>query len=347
MADTAPLAGIRVIDLGWLTAGAASSTLLLDLGAEVIKIEGPGALDPFRDWTGADGGTDWWNRSPFYNFTNRGKRSVCLDLKDPRGQAVILRLLESADVLVENFRRGILDDFGLSPRLLREKFPRLIIASISSQGMDGPDRDMVSFGSTLEATGGLAALTGPSDGEALITGRNINYPDQVVCLFASGAIVSALARRDQTGEGAHLDLSQRELTSFLLGEELIAETAGIASKRMANASVDDLEEMVVQQDGKWLACSINCEVPVRDGTALAASPEFNAGTAILHDPDGTPAKGIPFRFASRPPKILSGCAELGADNLDVLTKADLSLEEIAALQDNGILAKAPRRGPAR
>ena len=126
MSDTAPLAGIRVIDLGWLTAGAASSTLLLDLGAEVIKIEGPGALDPFRDWTGADPCVDWWNRSPFYNFTNRGKRSVCLDLKDPRGQAVILRLLESADVLVENFRRGILDDFGLSPRLLREKFPRLI-----------------------------------------------------------------------------------------------------------------------------------------------------------------------------------------------------------------------------
>ena len=75
MDNLAPLSGIRVVDLGWLTAGAASATLLLDLGAEVIKIEGPGALDPFRDWTGAEPGTDWWNHSPFYNFTNRGQAS--------------------------------------------------------------------------------------------------------------------------------------------------------------------------------------------------------------------------------------------------------------------------------
>src|SRR4051812_4062869 len=98
-----PLADIRVVDLGWIAAGAASSTMLLDLGADVVKVEGPGAIDPFRNWDGATFDSDWWNRSPFFAFTNRGKRSLCHDLKDPRGREVLLRLLEGADVLVENF----------------------------------------------------------------------------------------------------------------------------------------------------------------------------------------------------------------------------------------------------
>ncbi len=341
----APLAGIRVLDLGWLTAGAASATLLHDLGAEVIKLEGPGALDPFRDWAGAEPGSDWWNRSPFFNFTNRGKRSVCLDLKDPRGVAVVLRLLEGADVLVENWRRGVLAQFGLAPAMLRQRFPRLVIASISSQGEDGPERDMVSFGSTLEATGGLAALTGHEDGEPVLTGRHINYPDQVVCLFAAGAIVAALMRRDATGEGTHLDLSQRELTSFLLGEELLAAAAGVPSARLGNAAVTDATEDVLPAGGGFRAVWAGGEAMVRDGAALAAAAEFRAGTAILADPEGRPAKGIPFRFASRPPALARGCAPLGADNRAVLLAAGVTEEEIAGLEAAGVLATAPRRGP--
>lgn len=343
--DAAPLAGIRVVDLGWLTAGAASSTLLLDLGAEVIKVEGPGALDPFRDWVGAEPGTDWWNRSPFYNFTNRGKRSVCLDLKDPRGVATLLRLLEGADVLVENWRRGVLEQLGLAPAMLRARFPRLVIASISSQGETGPERDMVSFGSTLEATGGLAALTGLADGEPVLTGRHINYPDQVVCLFAAGAIVAALMQRDATGEGTHIDFSQRELTSFLLGEELLAAAAGVPSPRHGNTDPAAPGEDVVPDGAGFRAVWQAGSAPVRNGAALAAAPEFRAGTAILSDATGTPAKGVPFRFASRPPGLDRGCAPLGADNREVLAQAGLTENEIAALEGAGVLATAPRRGP--
>jgi crotonobetainyl-CoA:carnitine CoA-transferase CaiB-like acyl-CoA transferase len=345
VAAPAPLAGLRVVDLGWLTAGAASSTLLLDLGAEVIKVEGPGALDPFRDWAGAEPSSDWWNRSPFFNFTNRGKRSVCLDLKDPRGVAVLLRLLEGADILVENWRRGVLAQFGLAPAMLRERFPRLIIASISSQGEDGPERDMVSFGSTLEATGGLAALTGHTNGEPVLTGRHINYPDQVVCLFAAGAIVAAVMQRDATGQGTHIDLSQRELTSFLLGEELLAAAAGVPSARLGNADVSDAAEDVVAGPDGFRARWAGGEAPVRDGPTLAAAPEFKAGSAILTDPEGRPAKGTPWRFASRPPALERGCTPLGADNRAVLEAAGLAAEEIAALERAGVLATAPRRGP--
>ncbi|HEY4254677.1 MAG TPA: CaiB/BaiF CoA-transferase family protein [Roseomonas sp.] len=342
-----PLADIRVVDLGWLTAGAASSALLLDLGADVVKVEGPGALDPFRDWTGADADSDWWNRSPFYNFTNRGKRSLCLDLKDPRGLAALMRVLETADVLVENYRRGVLASFGLAPDMLRRRFPRLVIASISSQGEDGPERDMVSFGSTLEATGGLASLTGPAAGDPQITGRNINYPDQVVCLFATGAIVAALARRDATGEGGHIDLSQRELTSFLLGEELIAAAAGVPTPRQGNADPASAGDAVVPDGDGWRAVWDAGEAPVRDGVSLAASPEFAAGTAILRAPDGQPGKGTPFRYGSWPAGIARGPSGLGEDNHAVLAEAGFTAAEIETLEQAGVVATKPRRGPAQ
>jgi crotonobetainyl-CoA:carnitine CoA-transferase CaiB-like acyl-CoA transferase len=344
--DARPLSGIRVVDLGWLTAGAASATLLLDLGADVVKVEGPGALDPFRDWVGAEAGSDWWNNSPFYNFTNRGKRSLCLDLKDPRGQAALLRVLEGADVLVENYRRGVLAAFGLAPAMLRQRFPRLVIVSISSQGEDGPDRDLVSFGSTLEGTAGLAALTGHPDSEPVITGRNINYPDQVVCLFAAGAIVAALMQRDATGQGAHLDLSQRELTSFLLGEELIAASAGAPSGRRGNDDATDAAQAVRRGAEGVEAAWSGGKAPVRDGAMVARSADFRAGTAILRDPRGVPAKGVPFRFASHPPELTSGTAPLGADNRAVLGEAGLDEAEITALEQAGVVATAPRRGPA-
>jgi benzylsuccinate CoA-transferase BbsF subunit len=342
-----PLGGIRVIDLGWLTAGAATSALLLDLGADVVKVEGPGALDPFRDWAEAEADTDWWNRSPFYNFTNRGKRSLCLDLKDPRGREALLRVLEGADVLVENYRRGVLASFGLAPEMLRARFPRLIIASVSSQGEDGPERDMVSFGSTLEATSGLAALTGSAEGDPEITGRNVNYPDQVVCLFATGAIVAALAQRDATGMGGHLDLSQRELTSFLLGEELIAAAAGVPTRRRGNADPASEGEAVIRDGDGWRAVWNGGAAPVRDGVALAAAPEFAAGSAILRTPGGEPAKGTPFSFATWPAAIERGPSDLGADNSEVLLEAGLTPLEVGALEEAGVLATRPRRGPAR
>jgi len=334
-----PLHGIRVIDLGWLTAGAATSTLLLDLGADVVKVEGPGALDPFRNWVGADPARAWWDESPWFAFTNRGKRSLCLDLKDPRGQAAMLALLATADVLVENYRRGVLDQWGLGAAELRRQFPRLVIASISSQGEDGPERDMVSFGSTLEATSGLAALTGEPDGPPIISGRDVNYPDQVVCLFASGAVVAALMERDRTGEGCHIDLSQRELTSFLIGEEFLAAAEGAPSPRPGYGPGCRVEgDMAFWPGG---------QAPVRDARALAEAPEFQSGTAVLRSPDGTPAKGIPFRFASRPLAVHGNCHTLGADNHAVMLQAGITAAEIAALETAGVLANRPRKGPTK
>jgi crotonobetainyl-CoA:carnitine CoA-transferase CaiB-like acyl-CoA transferase len=339
--DPRPLAGIRVIDLGWITAGAGTSALLADLGADVIKVEGPGAVDPFRQWDGAPADTDWWNQSPFFAFTNRGKRSLCVDLKSPGGQAVLVRLLEGADVLVENYRRGVLAGFGFAASSLRSRFPRLVIASISSQGETGPDRDMVSYGSTLEATSGLAALTGTGDAP-VITGRDMNYPDQVVCLFASGAIVAALVERQRTGQGAHLDLAQRELTSFLLGEELIAAAHGVPPQRHGNADPALPAEHLGQDNAAWQVQGAGPVTRVRDAAALVAASEFQNGTAVLRSPDGSPAKGIPFRFARAPLSVGDNCHDLGADNRAVLAEAGFEPAEVAALEAQGVIATAPR-----
>jgi len=340
-----PLSGIRVVDLGWLTAGAASATLLLDLGADVVKIEGPGAVDPFRINENSPPGSDWWNQSPWFDFTNRGKRSLCLDLKDPRGREVLLRLLDDADVLVENYRRGVLAGFGIAPAFLRSRFPRLVIASISSQGETGPDRDMTSFGSTLEATSGLAALTG-SGAAPVISGRDVNYPDQIVCLFASGAIVAALLERDRTGQGAHLDLSQRELTSFLLGEELVAAAAGCPSPRRGNANPMDTAERVVRDGEGWRAEWRHGRAPVREGRELADAADFQAGTAVLRTPDGRPAKGIPFRFQRRSLSVRGPCRTLGADNRAVLEDIGVTERELLELEQAGVLATRPRAASA-
>lgn len=337
-----PLRGIRVIDLGWITAGAATSTLLLDLGADVIKLEGPDAPDPFRLWDGAQKGTDWWNRSPFFNFTNRGKRQVCLDLKHPRGQDVLFTLLENADVMVENFRRGVLAGWGIDFALLRARFPGLIIASISSQGETGPDRDMVSFGSTLEATGGLAALTGTGAAPA-VTGRNINYPDQVVSLFAAGAIVAAILQRDRTGQGAHLDLSQRELTSFLLGEELLAAGAGAASERRGNHDPGEPDETLAFEAGAWTVRFPGGSAPVRDARTLVEAAEFNAGTSLLRSADGAVAKGTPFRLTCRPAPIPEACRPFAADNHAVLRAAGIADDVIDELERGVVIANAPTR----
>ncbi len=336
-----PLSGIKVVDLGWLTAGAASSAVLLDLGAQVVKVEGPTAPDPFRNNENSAPGEPWWNQSAWFAFTNRGKQSVCIDLKDPRGREVILRLLDDADVLVENYRRGVLANFGLSVEFLRERFPRLVIASISSQGETGPERDMTSFGSTLEATGGLASMTG-SGAAPVISGRDVNYPDQVVCLFASGAMVAALLERDRTGQGAHLDLSQRELTSFLLGEELLVAAAGAPSARRGNADPLSPADRVVADGEGWRAEWAGGSAPVRDGYALAEAAEFKAGTAVQRAPDGKPAKGIPFRFTRRPLAITDSCHLLGADNAAVLAAAGYDAGFIATLEQAGVLATEPR-----
>jgi benzylsuccinate CoA-transferase BbsF subunit len=202
-----PLNGVRVIDFGQLTAGANTSAMLADLGADVIKIESPANLDLFRSIGAPDRAAGWWNRSPPFRFSNRNKRSIALDLKSSEGLQRVRALIAQSDVVVENFRRGVLERLALDYPNLRDLNPRIVLASISSQGESGPNRLHASFGSTLDATGGLASLTGYAQGEPLVSGSDVNYPDQVVSLISTGLILAALRDVRRTGQGTRLDIS--------------------------------------------------------------------------------------------------------------------------------------------
>jgi crotonobetainyl-CoA:carnitine CoA-transferase CaiB-like acyl-CoA transferase len=271
----AVLAGLRVLDLGIITAGASTSAMLADLGAEVIKIEGPTYVDPFRNWFGEANTPNWWNESPQFIATNRNKRGICLDLKSARGRELFLALVADSDIIVENFRAGVLARLDIAYDAMAAVNKRIIVASISSQGANGPGAHNVSFGSTLEASSGMSWLTRYTGGRPHISGRALNYPDQVVSLFAAGAILAAVIHRNRTGEGAHLDLSQRELTSFLVGEAILGYDASASATAPSNPveSGIDYQGIFTAADDSHVAVTIPAHAAQRVSALLDNAPE--------------------------------------------------------------------------
>ncbi len=310
-AGAAPLAGMTVLDLGIFTAGSVTSALLADLGATVIKVESETYSDPFRIWPGIDGD------SPLFTFNNRNKLGVNIDLKTDAGRARFLGLAAKADVVVENFRRGVLDRLGIGYSALRAANPQIVLASISGQGATGPGAAHVSFGSTLEAIGGVAALTGYERGSCYISGRNLNYPDQIVCLYGAGAAIAALLKARERGAGMHIDVSQREVTSLAVGERLAAAslsadpTAGAATGFPGNGSPNAALQDIFQVRDGWLCVTVpDARVQARLAQVLgSATPDLRGALGSwLADRTAAAASG-----ALRPLGIAANKANTGAE----------------------------------
>ncbi|MGH8063860.1 MAG: CaiB/BaiF CoA transferase family protein [Candidatus Entotheonellia bacterium] len=224
------LAGLRILDMTQIAAGPYATLLLGFMGAEIIKVESCSRMDINRGlarptpesshmYPQGIPGERPWNRAAHHIHRNGNKRSVTLDLASPPGKQLFLKLVAICDVLIENYRASVLDRLGLGYAELCTVNPTLVYVKISSQGATGPEKDYGSLGSTLEQTAGLASITGYEDGRPLMT--NETYPDPVVGLLAVGALMAALRRRRQTGQGAFVDLSQREATVTLLGEAVV------------------------------------------------------------------------------------------------------------------------------
>jgi len=193
------LAGLRVIDITQVMAGPFCAMLLADLGADVVKVEPPGG-DATRRMPGAvDGDT------PAYNAVNRGKRSVVVDLKTAGGRAVVSRLASSADILIENYRPGVMAAFGLDYETLARVNPRLIYASISGYGQTGPASGRGGFDLIAQGVSGIMSVTGPPDGAPVKAG--VPVTDLSAGLFALVSILAALHHRDCTGHGQRVDTS--------------------------------------------------------------------------------------------------------------------------------------------
>jgi benzylsuccinate CoA-transferase BbsF subunit len=348
--------------------------MLADLGADVLKIESGAYLDPFRVVGKMDDGDGWWNRSPQFRFTNRNKRGLALNLKSPEGQRVVRELAKHCDVVVENFRRGVLDRAGLGYKDLIAVNPRIVFAAISSQGDTGPERMNVSFGSTLDATSGIAALTGYEGEEPRISGMDVNYPDQIVSLFASGMVITAVMEARRTGKGCFLDFSQREVASFTLGEEILAASADPA-RRLGPSG--NKQEGVAQQDtyrcrdGRWIAvtlaapnatiepfCSAHdradavvqllaqgiAAAPCNDGNDLLRDAAL-AGATLIRDEKGGLVKGLPYRLDGRGAVIERAAPDLGQHTAEVL-RALLGYndDQLEALEAAGVTATTPAVG---
>jgi formyl-CoA transferase len=202
--NSGPLYGIRVLDLTRVLAGPYCTMFLGDLGAEVVKIEEPGVGDDTRGWGPPFAGGE----SAYFLCVNRNKKSVTVDLKSKQGVWLVRRLAERADVLIENFRPGTMERLGLSEKDLRPANPRLIYASLSGFGADGPMRDAPGYDLIVQAWGGLMSITGQPDGEPTKVG--VAIIDLVAGLMLGKSIAAALFSREKTGIGQKLDTSLLE-----------------------------------------------------------------------------------------------------------------------------------------
>ena len=218
MSASPPLAGLRVIELGQLIAGPFCGQLLADFGAEVIKVEAPDRPDPIRDW----GAVKKDGQGLFWPVIGRGKRSITLNLRVEEGQAILRQLAETADVLVENFRPGTLEKWGLGPDALHKINPGLIITRVSGYGQSGPESHKAGYASVGEAKGGLRYLVGEPDRPPARAG--VSLGDTMTGTFACLGTMMALWARERTGRGQVVDAAIYESVMAFM-ESLIPEYA--------------------------------------------------------------------------------------------------------------------------
>ncbi len=224
----AALAGIKVLELGQLIAGPFAAKTLADFGAEVIKIEAPGAGDPLRKWRLLKDGTSVW-----WQVQSRNKRSLALDLREAEGQAIVRRLAAEADVLIENFRPGAMEQWGLGPDELHKLNPRLIMLRISGYGQTGPYRNRPGFGVVAEAMGGLRHLTAEPGRVPVRMG--VSLGDTLAALHGVIGILLALNHRHTSGVGQVIDVALYEAV-FNCMESLLPEYSAFGAVRGAAGS---------------------------------------------------------------------------------------------------------------
>ncbi|HEY7677351.1 MAG TPA: CoA transferase [Candidatus Methylomirabilis sp.] len=253
-----PLEGVRVLDLTRVLAGPFCTMMLGDLGADVIKVERPGAGDDVRAWGPpfAPGG-----ESAYFLCVNRNKRSITVDLKSPRGRDLVRDLARRADVLVENFKTGTMDEMGLPYEVLRHANAGLIYCSITGFGTTGPYRDLPGYDLIAQAMGGIMSITGDVDGMPMKVG--VPIVDLTTGMFAAVAILAALRVKEQTGRGQRIDMSLLDSQIAWLGN--VASNyliGGTPARRLGNAhpnitpyevfpTRDGHVALAVGNDGQW------------------------------------------------------------------------------------------------
>ena len=228
MTSNAPRAldGVRILDFSRIWAGPHCTKLLADMGAEVIKVESARNWDPHRMIVGSgnlpDGepGDDPWNRSGWFNTLHMSKYGVTCEIRHPSGKAILEELVAVSDVVVENFRAGLMARRGFDYKTLRSLRPDIIVLSMPAFGNTGPWKDFIQYGIGQEQMGGIASMNGYLDEDGPVK-SGVNFGDPISGAHAAGAVLSALYRRRRTGKGAFIDASQLESSISVVGEHII------------------------------------------------------------------------------------------------------------------------------
>ena len=295
-----PLTGVRVVELGMLLAGPFTGRLLGDMGAEIIKIEAPGQPDPMREW----GQARYRGRSLWWPVQSRNKKCCTLNLREERGQELLLRLVEHSDVLVENFRPGTLERWNLAPERLWEANPGLVIARVSGYGQTGPYGPRAGFASVAEAMGGIRYINGfPGEPPPRM---HISLGDSLAGMFAAQGVLAALYHRDCLGggRGQVVDISLLEASFALLESTvpeydrlgIVREPAGTGLKGVAPSNI------FKSSDDKWIVIAANadnvfrrlCEAMGQPG--LADDPRYS--THLARGENQVELEGIVARWAA-------------------------------------------------
>ena len=250
-----PLSGVRVLDLTRVVAGPYCSMFLGDLGAEVVKVEQPGAGDDTRGWGPPFAGGE----SAYYLCINRNKQSLTLDLKSKRAVELLRNLVKAADVIIENFRPGTMERLGLGEKELRELNPRLIYASLTGFGADGPMSDWPGYDLIVQAWGGLMSITGTPEGEPVKVG--VAIIDLVAGLMLGKAVAAALFAREKIGVGQRIDTSllEAEVASLInVGSNYLV--GGKVPTRWGNAHPNIVPYQNFQTADGYLVIGVASEV---------------------------------------------------------------------------------------
>ena len=281
-----PLEGLKVLELARILAGPWAGQTLADLGADVVKVERPGAGDDTRAWgppfVAGEGGERL--DAAYFHACNRGKRSIAVDFEKPEGQQIIRRLAAKSDVLIENFKTGGLRKYGLDYQSLKAINPRLIYCSITGFGQTGPYAPRAGYDFIIQGMGGMMDLTGDPDGEPQKSG--VAVADVFTALYSVVAIQAALARRAITGEGAEIDMALMDTqVGVLANQALNFLVSGRSPRRLGNAHPNIVPYQVFRvADGHIIIATGNdrqtrdlCRILGLDG--LAEDPRFrsNAG----------------------------------------------------------------------
>ncbi|HEY5673955.1 MAG TPA: CaiB/BaiF CoA-transferase family protein [Malonomonas sp.] len=290
-----PLSHIRVLDLSRVLAGPWAGQTLADLGAEVIKVERPGAGDDTRGWGPpflADAEGNPTSDAAYFLSANRGKKSVTIDFTRPAGRELVCRLAEQSDILLENFKVGGLAKYGLDYAALKQLNPRLIYCSITGFGQTGPNRQRAGYDFLIQGMGGLMSVTGEPDGEPGGGPMKVGVAivDIFTGMYASTAVLAALTHRDRTGEGQHIDLALFDVqVATLANQAMNYLISGSAPGRLGNAhpnivpyqalaTADGHIILAVGNDGQFVKfCNLaGC-------AALAVDPRFVSNAARVEN----------------------------------------------------------------